>query len=194
MKAAEPRISVELALHNLAPLELDAMWGCHLAFSRPFLGPGAELIIDKGATVVPHQAAINQSGRRRVDGSKPGRWPTLKSAEGAPLDLSVLPATAPSEMLYVTDFSNAAYEIRQPNGGIAVHVAWDKNAFPYLWLWQEFGDARNYPWWGQLYAVGMEPFSSFGIEGLASAAENGSALHLSAHQVRTSWLEISIAE
>jgi hypothetical protein len=197
MNAAEPRISVELSLHNLAPLDLEAMWGCHLAFSKPFLQPGAQLIIDKGARVLPHHAAISESGRRRVDSANPGRWPMLKSAEGsgegATVDLSLLPDTAASEMLYVTDFSNASYEVRQPNG-MSVHVGWDREAFPYLWVWQELGDAQNYPWWGQLYAVGMEPFSSYGIDGLASAVENRSALLLSPHQVRTSWLEVRVAE
>jgi len=197
MNAAEPLISVELSLHNLAPLDLEAMWGCHLAFSKPFLQPGAQLIIDKGARVLPHHAAISESGRRRVDSANPGRWPTLKSAkgsrEGAKVDLSLLPDTAASEMLYVTDFSNASYEVRQPNG-MSVHVGWDREAFPYLWVWQELGDAQDYPWWGQLYAVGMEPFSSYGIDGLASAVENRSALLLSPHQVRTSWLEVSVAE
>ena len=194
LKAAEPRVRVELSLHNLAPVEIEAMWGCHLAFSRPFLEPGAVLVLEEGARVLPHHAAINKSGRRRVDGSKEGRWPTLESVEGTTVDLSVLPDAAASELLYVTDFSNARFEIRQPRGGIAVQVAWDGKTFPYLWLWQEFGDARDYPWWGGLYAVGMEPFSSYGIDGLASAVENGSALRLSPHEVRTSWLEVSIAE
>jgi DNA-binding GntR family transcriptional regulator len=194
MNAAEPRVHVELSLQNLAPVDLEAMWGCHLAFSKPFLEPGAVLVLEEGARVVPHYAAINESGRRRVDGSKQGRWPTLESMEGTAVDLSVLPAAAASELLYVTDFSNARYEIRQPNGGLAVQVAWDGKTFPYLWLWQEFGDATNYPWWGGVYAVGMEPYSSYGIDGLASAVENGSALRLSPHEVRTSWLKVTVAE
>jgi DNA-binding GntR family transcriptional regulator len=194
MNGAEPRVRVELSLHNLAPLELEAMWGFHLAFSKPFLEPGATLVIEEGARVVPHHAPINENGRRRVDGSKQGRWPMLDGADGATLDLSVLPDAAASEMVYVTDFANASYEIRQPNSGIAVRVAWDAKAFPYLWMWQEFGDSHNYPWWGGLYAVGMEPFSSYGIDGLASAVENGSALRLSPHAVRNSWLEVSVAE
>ena len=194
MNGAEPRIGVELSLRNRASLELEAMWGCHLAFSKPFLQPGATLVIEEGARVVPHLAPINESGRRRIDGSKPGLWPLLGSADGATVDLSILPEAAASEMVYVTDFSNASYEVRQPDGGIAVRVAWDGKAFPYLWLWQEFGEARDYPWWGQLYAVGMEPFSSYGIEGLASAVENGSALRLAPHEVRTAWLEVTVAE
>jgi hypothetical protein len=194
MKAAEPRISVQLALRNLTSLDLDAMWGCHLAFSKPFLQPGATLVIEEGARVLPHHAPINETGRRRVAGSKSGRWPMLESADGGFVDLSLLPDAAASEMLYITDFSSPSYEIRQPNGGIAVRVAWDGDAFPYLWLRQEFGEAQNYPWWGQTYAIDVEPFSSYGIEGLASAVGNGSALRLSPHEVRTSWFEVSVAE
>ena len=194
MNGAEPRVRVDLSLHNLAPLELEAMWGFHLAFSKPFLEPGATLVIEEGARVVPHHASINENGRRRIDGSKQGRWPMLEGADGATLDLSVLPDAAASEMVYVTDFANASYEIRQPNNGIGVRVGWDGEAFPYLWMWQEFGDAHDYPWWGGLYAVGMEPFSSYGTDGLASARENGSALRLAPHEVRHSWLEVAVAE
>ena len=186
MNATEARIRVELALRNLAALDLDAMWGCHLAFSRPFLQPGTTLVIDEGALVIANDAGIG-------DRSKSGRWPLLETTEGATLNLSVLPDAAASEMVYVTDISNASYEIRQPDDGMTIRVAWDGKAFPYLWLWQEFGATLNYPWWGQGYAIGLEPFSSYGIEGLASAVENGSALRLAPQEVRTSWFEASVA-
>jgi hypothetical protein len=194
MNRDQPGIRVELSLHNLASLDLETMWGCHLAFSKPFLQPGATLLIEEGARVIPHHSPLNENGRRRIDGSKPGRWPIVEGADGAAVDLSVLPDAAASEMMYITDFADASYEIRQPNGGIGVRVAWDGKTFPYLWLWQESGEARNYPWWGQIYAVGMKPFSSYGLDGLASAVENGSALRLSPHEVRHSWLELRVTE
>ena len=187
MTGAEPRISVELAVRNLASLDLDAMWGCHLAFSKPFLQPGATLVIEEGALVIPHHSAIGA-------GSKTSRWPLLETTEGATIDLSLLPHAASSEMAYIAEFSSPSYEIRQPDGGIGVRVAWDGKVFPFLRLWQEFGEAQNYPWWGQGYAVGLEPFSSYGTEGLASAVENGSALRLAPEEARTSWFEVSVAE
>ena len=83
MNAAEPRIRVELSLHNLAPLDLEAMWGCHLAFSKPFLQPGARLIIDKGARVCPTtlpsvRAAAGASTVRNLGGGRCSR--VLKEA------------------------------------------------------------------------------------------------------------------
>ncbi|HLX18939.1 MAG TPA: FCD domain-containing protein [Gaiellaceae bacterium] len=194
MNRDKPEVHVELSLQNLASLDLEAMWGCHLAFSKPFLQPGARLILEEGARVIPHHASVNENGRRRLDGSKPGRWPLVEGADGVGVDLSVLPDAAASEMIYVTGFADASYEIRPPNGGVGVRVAWDAKAFPYLWLWQEFGEAQNYPWWGQMYAVGMKPFSSYGLDGLTSAVENGSALRLAPHDVRTAWLDVTVAE
>ncbi len=55
---------------------------------------------------------------------------------------------------------------------------------PYLWLWQELGASTDYPWWGQAYVVGLEPFSSYPTNGLAAAVDNGTALRFGPGQRR----------
>jgi hypothetical protein len=84
------------------------------------------------------------------------------------------------------------YTIR--DGEIAMTVAWDARTMPYLWVWQEHGGTREFPWWGRLRTVGLEPFSSHPTDGLAAAVRNGSALRLSARETRTFDLTASVLE
>lgn len=52
-------------------------------------------------------------------------------------------------------------------------------------MWGEFGAWKDYPWWGEAYVLGLEPFSSHPTNGLASAVDNGSALTLAGGESRT---------
>jgi hypothetical protein len=36
----------------------------------------------------------------------------------------------------------------------------DRSVFSFVWLWQELGYTRDYPWFGRAYVLGMEPQSS----------------------------------
>jgi hypothetical protein len=59
---------------------------------------------------------------------------------------------------------------------LAIEFEWDKNIFPYLWYWQEFGRSNEYPWFGKNFNIGLEPFSSFPTNGISEAVNNQSAL------------------
>ena len=151
-----------------------AMWGQHLAFGPPFIGPGDRIEIAEGARVIPHADTL--PGGRRVATDREHRWPVATGAGGAPVDLSeVPPAGAPTEMLYLTDLSEGRYAIVN-RAGIRLTVEWDLERFPYLWIWQELGATAARPWNGEAYFIGVEPFSSYPSEGLPVAVANGTAL------------------
>src|SRR2546430_4944366 len=42
------------------------------------------------------------------------------------------------------------------DGRAALRVEWNARTMPYLWVWQEHGGTRTYPWWGRLRTVGLE--------------------------------------
>lgn len=171
------RLRVAEVVENEAPVEVHAMWGQHLAFGRPFLVPGARLTLPDGVRVIPHGSTINPP-RRAVAPGGPYLWPVVPTPTGGSVDLSVVPEPgAPSEIVYLTGFTDGWYTLRRP-GGPGVRVEWDAAVLPYLWLWHEAGDTTDYPWWGQAYVVGVEPFSSYPTDGLPTAVANGSALTL----------------
>ncbi len=169
---------------NTAPVEVHAMWGQHLAFGAPFLRPGHRIRLPDGVQVLPHPGRIEPSGRR-VSAGGPYRWPTVPADAGGTVDLSLIPAAGePSELCYLTGFTDGWYELLDPADDSGVRVEWDAELLPYLWLWQELGASTDYPWWGQAYVVGLEPFSSYPTNGLADAVDNGTALHFGPGQRR----------
>lgn len=175
-------------LANEAPVAVEAMWGHHITFGRPFLRPGCRIRLPDGVGVIPHPTPIHPSGRRRVSADRPFAWP------GDDPDLSVIPAPGePSDIVYLTGAS--WYEIVDPAlGGAGMRVEWDARTLPYLWLWHELGATVDYPWWGRAYVVGLEPFSSYPTNGLAEAVANGTALRLGGGESRSLWLTASVIE
>jgi hypothetical protein len=179
LRGAGLEFAEELA--NLAPVELEVMWGQHITFGAPFLKPGHRIRLPSGVTVIPHPTPIHAAGRR-VSPER-GTWPVVAAAEGGLTDLSVVPeAGGPSDIVYLAGAS--WYEITSVSGE-GLRVDWDADVLPYLWMWQEFGATTDYPWWGRAYVVGLEPFSSYPTDGLAEAVRNGTALRLKALEQRT---------
>lgn len=181
LDAATPRLEVTEQLVNESPVEQRAMWGQHLAFGTPFLRPGSRIELPAGLRVLPHADAIGPTGRR-VAGDREHRWPDAVAPDGAPCDLSLVPERgAPSEMLYVTGFDDRGrYDLVDPDG-LGLRVAWDATVLPYLWIWQELGATTDFPWFGDAYLLGLEPFSSYPTNGLAEAVANDSALRIAPH-------------
>ncbi|MEJ7840029.1 MAG: DUF4432 family protein, partial [Thermomicrobiales bacterium] len=100
-------------------------------------------------------------------------------ANGEAVDLRTVPDHGtPSDLVYLSDFPDlvAWYELTNPERPIGVRVEWDRETLPYLWYWQEFGGTVGYPWYGEVYTIGLEPNSSYPTRGLAAAVENGSAM------------------
>lgn len=183
LTSGEPTLVIEEKLRNESGVDLDAMWGHHIVFGAPFLRPGAKIRMPEGVRVIPHETAINPPERRVREA---GPWPVPDGTT----DLSVVPEPGtPSDIVYLTGFPEGWYEIAD-----TLRVEWDAEVLPYVWMWQELGAWRDYPWWGEAYVVGLEPFSSFPTNGLAEAVENGSALRVPAGGNRTLSLRATVLE
>lgn len=164
-------LEVEGRVTNEAKVALHAMWGHHLVYGRPFLRPGARIRVPEGVTVIPHASSIDPLGRRAAE-------------------LFVAPPEgAPSEIVYLTGFDDGWYEVL---ADIGVRVEWDADVMPYLWLWQEVGASKDWPWWGRAYVVGLEPFSSMPTDGLSTAVDNGTAMLLGPGESRTARLRAEV--
>lgn len=188
--SGEARFRIEERLHNESDVTVPAMWGQHITFGRPFLAPGSRIAVPDGVTVHGYPT----SAERRLAGPGPFSWP-IDPGNGT--DLRVAPERGtPSEMVFLTGFApdNAWYTVTPPNRQPTCRVEWDGATMPWLWLWQEFGASQGYPWFGRVYTIGLEPFSSMALDGLAQAIENGSALSIGAGETRTFWLELTIDE
>lgn len=191
-----PQLRIEERLVNTGAVPIRAMWGHHITFGPPFLRPGCHLRLPDGIMVLPHEEAIAPGGRR-VANTDPFAWPHAVGRDGNDLDLSIIPERGtPSDILYLTGFDNDRgwYEITDSGLGVGSRVEWDARQMPYLWYWQEFGATTGYPWYGQNYNIGLEPFSSFPTNGLAAAVQNESALMLEPGKARDFWLTMTVVD
>jgi len=84
--------------------------------------------------------------------------------------------------------------LEHPGKGIGIRVEWDIAVMPYLWYWMEYGASKAYPWYGRLYTIGLEPFSSYPTNGLPDAVANGSALEFGPGERKEFWLRATIYE
>ena len=183
------KIEITETIENLSDVEVPAMWGTHLSFGAPFLHPGVEIKVAGHPKVICHPTGVG-GDRRRVETVKDFQWPMHDG-----IDFSVIPEkNSPSDMLYLTELENAEFEISSKLHGISVKVDWNRDLMPYLWFWQEFGRTKTYPWYGENYNIGLEPFSSFPTNGLLEAIENKSALIFSAKETKVHKLNYEITE
>jgi hypothetical protein len=116
--------------------------------------------------------------------------PFLSEATRLELPVEAPALGAPFSIDYLSGLDT--YTIRDDRAGL--RVSWDARTMPYLWVWQEYGGTRQYPWWGRLRTVGLEPFSSYPTAGLAEAVGNGTALRLRPREARDSHLIVTVLE
>lgn len=179
LRTGEERLSVAETLTNPSDVPQRAMWGWHIAFGPPFLAPGTRIVAPKAERAITHPVSAWSEGRRSTDAAR-FEWPHAPTTNGATVDLSVVPdvGTA-SEMVYLISVESGRYELVNPRADVPrFRLEWDERVFPHLWIWQEYGASKAYPWNGQAYVLGLEPFSSYPSSGLATAVENGTAMEI----------------
>ena len=189
---AEPVLTMTSTVTNDTAVPLPFMWGQHLAFGAPFVGPGTRVSLPPGTTYVAYPQAVFDTGRRS-DG-RAGVWPDMTSHDGAAIDMSELPAHGTRSDLHFLSPPEGWYELDSPDSGARVRVSWDVARQPYLWFWQEFGAACTYPWWGAEYLVGLEPWTSPSGSGLADAAAAGTAAILDPGDSMSTAIRIEVEE
>lgn len=195
LDAGSPGIRLEETLTNLSGQPVQAMWGHHITFGSPFMRPGMRLTVPDGLKLLAHPMADGVA--RRIDAGADLAWPVTPAADGSPLDLSVIPDRGTtSEMLYLTGFADetAWYHVEHPETGMGATVRWDATEMPYLWYWQEFGATTRYPWYGDAYVIGLEPFTSMPANAFPDAAENPTAFTLAPHEERSFWLTWEVTD
>ncbi|TLS48719.1 DUF4432 family protein [Paenibacillus antri] len=191
LESGRTALIVEEEVVNEGASELRYMWGQHLAYGKPFAGPGSRIRLPAGVEAETERPDAD-SGPGRVKRGVRHVWPNAVDEAGRAVDLSVLPPVGTaSDIVYLTGFGKEAwYEIESPDRGAGLRVEWDGEAMPYLWFWQEFGATTGYPWYGRHYNIGLEPFCGYPTRGLEEAARNGSAGRIGPGETRSLRMEL----
>ncbi len=128
---------------NESKREMEFMWGHHPAFGPPFLDQTC--ILEAPAARVQVEGAFCS-------------WPTDPS--GKDHSRLILERSDQEVMKYLHELREGWVALTHPTRRIGVALIFDLDVFPYVWLWQEFGYTKGYPWFGQAYVLGVEPQSS----------------------------------
>ncbi len=169
-----PGLLISESIRNECDEALPYMWGQHPAFASEFLAGDCRLRVP-ARRFVSHGTELGPNFRL-APGVSSG-WPTVAAADGNTLDLSVIPGPEGRsvDFGYICDLDEGWYALESGKHGFGIGLAWPKEVYPLLWLWQEFRGSMGYPWWGRCYVMAVEPFTTMPGDGLVKGIEAGTA-------------------
>jgi hypothetical protein len=191
LDASGAALRIREKLTNEGREELAYMWGHHPGFGPPLVAPGAAIDLP-GGTVVTH-GDVRRGGR--LAGPVRTKWPFGSSPDGEQVRLDVFPdlAAESDEDFHVEELEDGWAALRNPALGAGIALKWELEVFPYLWVWLVANGSWEYPYYGRLVHVALEPFSS-PIGNLLENDERGTAPHLGPGQsVSTELLAVPFA-
>ena len=188
----QPTLFIEEKLTNESKTKLDIIWGHHIAFGLPFLYEGAN--IETNAAKIISEPTMPD--HRRFKPGIESDWPKCKNISGKDDDASKIPpAKDPSysDLSYLSGFGDEGnYSIINTDKNVGFNVKWDATVFKYLWYWQERYATQDAPWWGDAYAVALEPCTSMFKPDAEEAIKKGEWLSIEQDDVVTTKLSASV--
>ncbi|ARV57282.1 hypothetical protein BZZ01_00375 [Nostocales cyanobacterium HT-58-2] len=160
-------------LFNESVNEFAIMWGHHPAIGKPFLDDTC--LVQTPATKV-EVMTYHQNGLWEPGGDYD--FPKVKNRRTAQMqDITrILPKETRSvDVVVFKELTEGWYALTNQSLGIGFGMAWDKELFKYLWMWQVYGGHTDYPWYGRTYNCALEPFTSYPPAGINNAVKNGTA-------------------
>jgi len=183
---------IEERLVNESKTKLDLMWGHHIAFGLPFLIEGAE-IETNGQKLISEPA---MPAHRRFKPGIESDWPECLNINGEKDNASLVPPenNSPySELSYIHGFgSQGTYSIINPKHKVGFGLTWDADIFKYLWYWQERYATQDAPWWGNAYAVALEPWTAMWKPDAQESIANGEWLVIEPAEIITTKLSATV--
>lgn len=181
LKTGESVLHFEETIENLAKEDMHFMWGQHPTLGQPFLSEHCT-IRTSAKNCFTYGEELDFEHQRVMPQTK-GKWPQLLGYDGKLVPLDKIPPkdNGTAEMVFLSEFEETAwYEVYNSELELAFGMKWDKEVFPYVWMWLVCGGAYGYPWYGRTYNLALEPWSSYPGNGLAEAIRNGSAREIRA--------------
>ena len=142
LKSGVPALFIDETATNEGTSAVEFMWGHHPAFGKPF---------------VDDTCRVDAPAREgRID-DEVYPWP---EANGVDHRLVKHEERDEERMKYLQALDDGWCALTNPGQELTFAMRWDKEVFPYVWIWQEFNYTPGFPWFGRTYATALEPFSS----------------------------------
>ncbi len=187
LETEQAALYIEERLTNQGNEPMDFMWGHHPVVGAPFLDESCRIAAPECKVEVLHD---EDGPNYRMGLHQVGSWPIIKDREGQPLDLRVMPPASQRTIdnCYLSEFQEGWIAIHNTRRRVGFGMAWDPDVFRYVWIWQALGGGIGYPWYGRMYCVALEPWTSFPCGGLNEAIRRGTAMQLEPGQSLDAWL------
>jgi galactose mutarotase-like enzyme len=182
IEAGRADILFEEKLTNEGAQSLDYMWGHHPAFGAPFFSDRCRLD-GPAANFVANPTQTDPERSWLPDGAS-FTWPTIVDRSGKERDLSRIPGPEEqvNNMGYLVDLDEGWYGLTNQELGVGIGLVWPKEFFPCVWLWQELHGSLGYPWYGRVYVMGIEIWTSWPGLGLNAVQSAGTARQIGARE------------
>jgi hypothetical protein len=162
LEGDRPVLIIRERVTNVGGEPMEFMWGHHPAYGAPFLS-GACRVDTSARTIWADDVYDGEANHLEPGGTF--AWPTVER-NGVTTDLSQVPGEddAPQQTMgFLRDFpgSHGWYGITNQDMGLGVGLVWPLEVFPYAWFWQEMHASPGFPWYKAIYAMAIEPFTSY---------------------------------
>ena len=159
------QLTIRYRIENRGPESLYFLFKQHLAVA---VTPEHQIEFP-AARVVP----VDLDFSTRIGDASPFHWPLAAAADGSRVDLRTLPhpELAHREFVYCYDLSDGWCGVVNTRTGARLRLHFDREVFPYTWLFMTFGG------WRDLYTVVLEPCTNMPKD-LSTAYELGQCASL----------------
>ncbi|MFF2494008.1 DUF4432 family protein [Agromyces sp. NPDC058064] len=142
-------------VRNLADVDVSARMLQHPAFGAPFLDSRSYLVTD-ARTLITDEEAPGTLAEANVAGA-----PHSILTPGPVASSIALPGPGARRSLFaaLADFPTAKPSVvfASPTHGFGMQLTWKRVRYPVAWLWIEANAEPNWPWFGRMYAIAVEP-------------------------------------
>lgn len=167
----DPVLYIDEQVTNEGATDMQFAWGHHPAVGPVFLDDSCIIHINGQCKIQTTDIPMILPKNSEFS------WPYAQDVNGKVRDLSqVLHPKEKTYMEYaVTNLSEGKYCIENRNLKIGFGMEWDKDMFPYIWVWSPNCGQDGYPWYGRNYTLALEPWSTM-YSNLEKVIKNNQAI------------------
>jgi hypothetical protein len=195
LKKDDPKLYISEKLVNEGYTDISLNWTHHPAFGGIFLDDST--IIDVPQNDIKYVFTPDNSGKYDEVTDKNIKWPRFKGYNGKVVDFSRSPTIADKDQsldqVCIGNLKDGWYAVTNLNKKVGFSLKWDKEVFPFIWIWRVYGEGhKSAPWWGRVKCMALEPCSSFSPVGFKETIKNGTAIKMKPQQeINTSFMAIA---
>ncbi|MBM3705334.1 MAG: DUF4432 family protein, partial [Actinobacteria bacterium] len=187
LKNDDPKLYISERLKNEGYSEIKFMWTHHPTFGGAFLDDSTVIDVPENKVRLIYRPDA-LGGFTEISDSEISdlniKWPAFAGHSGKDVDFSKSPTmvkdpAADLDEICLGNFNSGWYAVTNLNKKTGFGMKWDKDIFPYLWIWRMYGrGCLQAPWFGRVECMALELCSSLSGDGMAGAVKNNTVLKL----------------